>query len=54
LEAGNLRLREVAVKRITTVKFTVVDGGGNGASYTVESIPGKDGYNELAVFTYYN
>ena len=32
LEAGDLRLRQVVVERITVIEFGVNDGGGNGAS----------------------
>jgi len=32
LEAGDLRLRQVVVERITVIEFGVNDGGGNGTS----------------------
>jgi len=42
LEAGDLRLRQVVVERITIIEFGVNDGGGNGAS----CVGIKDGCNE--------
>jgi len=45
LEAGNLRRRQVVVKRITVIEFGVNDGCGNGVSKLWRN-QGKDGYNE--------